>query len=49
MKKDEVDTHVCKVDEDRQAILAAAKEKGWQACYNCGNMVDLNTGCHHMQ
>lgn len=49
MKKDEVDAHVCKVDEDRQAILAAAKEEGWQACYNCGNMVDLNTGCHHMQ
>lgn len=41
--------HVCKKDEAREKVLALAKEEGWQACYQCGNMVSLNYGCHHMR
>ena len=41
--------HVCKKDEAREKVLALAKDEGWQACYQCGNMVELNFGCHHMR
>ena len=40
--------HVCKKDKAREQVLALAKEEGWQTCYQCGNMVALNFGCHHM-
>ena len=41
--------HVCKKDEAREQVLALAKKEGWQTCYQCGNMVALNFGCHHMK
>ena len=41
--------HVCKEDKARDEVLALAKREGWQTCYQCGNMVALNFGCHHMQ
>ena len=41
--------HVCKKDKARDQVLALAKEEGWQTCYQCGNMVALNFGCHHMR
>lgn len=41
--------HVCKRDKAREEVLALAKEEGWQTCYQCGNMVALNFGCHHMR
>ena len=41
--------HVCKKDKAREQVLALAKEEGWQTCYQCGNMVALNFGCHHMK
>ena len=41
--------HVCKKDLAREQLLALAKEEGWQTCYQCGNLVDLNFGCHHMR
>ena len=40
--------HACKKDEAREQVLAMAKEEGWQTCYQCGHLVALNTGCHHM-
>lgn len=42
------DRHICKKDPGREAVLALAKQEGWQACYKCGTMVSLNFGCHHM-
>ena len=42
-------SHVCKKDKAREQVLALAKEEGWQTCYQCGNMVALNFGCHHMR
>ena len=41
--------HVCKKDKAREQVLALAKQEGWQTCYQCGNMVALNFGCHHMK
>ena len=43
------DGHVCKKDKAREQVLALAKKEGWQTCYQCGNMVALNFGCHHMK
>lgn len=42
-------SHVCKKDKAREQVLALAKQEGWQTCYHCGNLVALNTGCHHMR
>ena len=41
--------HACKKDRGREQVLAIAKEEGWQTCYKCGNLVELNFGCHHMR
>ena len=41
--------HACKKDKAREQVLALAKREGWQTCYQCGNLVALNTGCHHMR
>ena len=41
--------HVCKKDKAREEVLELAKKEGWQTCYQCGNMVALNFGCHHMR
>jgi len=37
-----------KKDQDMAAILKLASEKQWQRCRQCGQMVDLTHGCHHM-
>lgn len=42
-------SHVCTKDKAREEVLALAKKEGWQTCYQCGNMVALNFGCHHMR
>ena len=41
--------HACKKDKGREQVLALAKEENWQTCYQCGNLVELNFGCHHMR
>ena len=41
--------HACKKDIAREQVLALAKEENWQTCYHCGNLVELNFGCHHMR
>ena len=41
--------HACKKDKAHEQVLAIAKEEGWQTCYHCGNLVELNFGCHHMR
>ncbi|KAF2271822.1 uncharacterized protein EI97DRAFT_243970 [Westerdykella ornata] len=38
----------CSVDLEVDEVNRMAKEKGWQRCYNCKNMVELKDGCNHM-
>lgn len=38
----------CPTDAERELLMKLAKEKGWQACYRCNNMIELNFGCNHM-
>ncbi|KAM3480005.1 hypothetical protein MY8738_005208 [Beauveria namnaoensis] len=33
---------------DKKEILAVAKENGWQQCYRCQHLVELNHGCNHI-
>ncbi|EED14044.1 IBR finger domain protein [Talaromyces stipitatus ATCC 10500] len=36
------------LDEATQQLMATARENGWQRCYSCWRMVELNYGCNHM-
>jgi len=38
----------CPADPDLQATLSLAHEQGWQRCYACRSMVELDLGCNHM-
>lgn len=38
----------CPTDVEQEDLMKLAKEQGWQACYRCNNMVELNFGCNHM-
>jgi hypothetical protein len=38
----------CPADTDLQMVLATAAENGWQRCYSCHRLVELETGCNHM-
>ena len=38
----------CSSDAATLAFIATAKDKGWQPCYNCHAMVELDQGCNHM-
>ena len=38
----------CPNDTALQAIIDLANEHGWQRCYACGRMVELEIGCNHM-
>ena len=38
----------CPTDEEQEDLMKLAKEQGWQACYRCNNMIELNFGCKHM-
>lgn len=48
-RKDWHEDRPCSFDPDREAILQLAKKEGWQSCYRCNNMVELNLGCFHMR
>lgn len=39
----------CPDDPTKTDMLAMAKENGWQQCYGCKRLVELNTGCNHMR
>lgn len=39
----------CHEQEDRERLATLAGEKGWQACYCCGEVIELNHGCNHIQ
>jgi len=38
----------CAADEVNANILDMAKREGWQRCYSCKHLVELNHGCFHM-
>ena len=38
----------CPEDIATQQVLETAREEGWQRCYNCGRLVELDVGCNHM-
>ena len=39
---------VCPNDTAAQLTLQLAQEEGWQRCYNCSTLVELEVGCNHM-
>ena len=38
----------CAADPSLQATLALATSQGWQRCFTCGALIELNVGCYHM-
>ncbi|KAF4962841.1 hypothetical protein FSARC_9084 [Fusarium sarcochroum] len=42
-------TGVCQSDTAAQQILQLAAENGWQRCYACHRVVELDIGCYHMR
>ena len=38
----------CPEDTATQQVLETAREQGWQRCYNCRRLVELDVGCNHM-
>ncbi|KAJ4385658.1 hypothetical protein N0V93_010087 [Gnomoniopsis smithogilvyi] len=38
----------CPGDTGVQALLDVAAENGWQRCYQCHRIVELNFGCYHI-
>lgn len=38
----------CPSDTAMQQLLSTAQENGWQRCYSCWRMVELDHGCNHM-
>ncbi|RDW81712.1 BRcat and Rcat domain-containing protein [Aspergillus mulundensis] len=38
----------CPNDNALQQLLTLAQENGWQRCYSCWRVVELNYGCNHM-
>ncbi|KAL2808002.1 hypothetical protein BJX63DRAFT_410661, partial [Aspergillus granulosus] len=46
--KGRVHTGDCPNDTSMQQLLATAQENGWQRCYSCWRMVELDHVCNHM-
>ncbi|KAL2828190.1 IBR finger domain protein [Aspergillus cavernicola] len=46
--KERAHTGDCPSDTSMQQLLATAQENGWQRCYKCWRMVELDHGCNHM-
>ena len=38
----------CPTDEERRRVVELAKDKKWQVCYQCNNMIELNVRCNRM-
>lgn len=39
----------CPDDADTQQVVDMGQENGWQRCQRCRRMIQLSTGCHHIQ
>ena len=38
----------CPKDAELKDFINLAKKEGWQICYRCNNMIELNYGCNHL-
>lgn len=38
----------CADDDETEMVLRTATENGWQRCFGCRRVVELQTGCFHM-
>lgn len=38
----------CPLDQELQRVLQMARKEGWQRCFRCNTMVELNHGCYHL-
>jgi hypothetical protein len=38
----------CPKDEATQKVLDLKEKEGWQTCYQCKEVIELGSGCHHM-
>ncbi|KAG8630647.1 hypothetical protein KVT40_002266 [Elsinoe batatas] len=38
----------CPADADGQIVLRVARESNWQRCFQCRQIVELDTGCNHI-
>lgn len=38
----------CPADIGLQNVLDLAKDNGWQRCFNCRRVIELDVGCNHM-
>lgn len=48
MCKGAAHTGDCLNDASLQQVLDTARENGWQRCYSCWRLVELDHGCNHM-
>lgn len=48
MCKSVAHTGDCPSDTALQQVLEVANENGWQRCYSCRRLVELDVGCNHM-
>ncbi|KAF2008479.1 hypothetical protein BU24DRAFT_360149, partial [Aaosphaeria arxii CBS 175.79] len=39
----------CPADPHIQAVVSLGQQEGWQRCYKCRTMVELDHGCNHMR
>ncbi|KAL4950633.1 hypothetical protein BDW69DRAFT_197103 [Aspergillus filifer] len=46
--KERAHTGDCPNDTAMQQLLETAQQKGWQRCYSCWRLVELEHGCNHM-
>ncbi|KIW29679.1 hypothetical protein, variant [Cladophialophora immunda] len=46
-KKPAHDGH-CPEDPELQATLSLATQSGWQRCYGCDRLIELDVGCNHI-
>jgi len=42
------DTPYCPQDDAVQQLLQLSREKRWQQCFHCKQMIDLSSGCNHI-
>lgn len=47
--KGESHSNDCPQDIATQEVLELASREGWQRCFNCKRLVELNFGCNHMR
>ncbi|PSN73813.1 hypothetical protein BS50DRAFT_510334 [Corynespora cassiicola Philippines] len=38
----------CPADPNLQATLSLGAQRGWQRCFSCRTLVEINLGCNHM-